>query len=189
MLASHPEGRLMRITRFFLPVVFLASIGAGVIAQTQRPANPSQTAQAPPAAQRVTTPKEEWGHDVGDDYFLANYQQLMAYWRSSRKSRRACSSSISARPREAADADGDHHVAGQPSAARALQGHLDAGSRSAEGLTDDAGARARARRQGGRLDRRRAARQRDARRAAADRARLPDGQPHRRGDDAHSWTT
>ena len=28
----------------------------------------------------ITTPKEEWGHNVGDDYFLANYQQLIAYW-------------------------------------------------------------------------------------------------------------
>jgi hypothetical protein len=41
-------------------------------------------AQAPqPSAvdSRVTTPKQEWGHNLGDDYFLANYQQLMAYWR------------------------------------------------------------------------------------------------------------
>jgi zinc carboxypeptidase len=76
----------MRITRrLVLPVLFVTSVGAGVIAQTQRPANPSQTAQAPPAAQRVTTPKEEWGHEVGDDYFLANYQQLMAYWRKLEK--------------------------------------------------------------------------------------------------------
>mgnify|MGYP003694200915 CR=1 FL=1 len=46
------------------------------------------------------------------------------------------------------------------------------------------GARAREGRQGGRLDRRRPARDRDARRAAARRDGLPDGQPHRRGDDA-----
>src|SRR6185503_9654860 len=30
---------------------------------------------------KITTPKQEWGHNVGDDYFLANYQQLMAYWK------------------------------------------------------------------------------------------------------------
>ena len=54
----------------------------------------------------------------------------------------------------------------------------------ADGLTDDAGARARARRQGRRLDRRRPARDRDARRAAARRDGLSDGQPHRRRDDA-----
>ena len=34
-------------------------------------------AQAPPA---VTTPQQEFGHNFGDDYFLANYQQLSAYW-------------------------------------------------------------------------------------------------------------
>ena len=22
----------------------------------------------------------EWGHNIGDDYFLADYQQLIAYW-------------------------------------------------------------------------------------------------------------
>ncbi len=55
---------------------------------------------------------------------------------------------------------------------------------NAEGLTDDTGARAREGGQGGRLDRRRPARDRDARRAAAARARLADGQPHRRRDDA-----
>ena len=71
--------------RLFLPVLFVASLGAATIAQTQRPANPSQTAQAPPAGPRVTTPMEEWGHHVGDDYFLANYQQLMAYWRKLEK--------------------------------------------------------------------------------------------------------
>jgi hypothetical protein len=32
------------------------------------------------AAQRVTTPKEEFGHNFGDDYFLANYRQISAYW-------------------------------------------------------------------------------------------------------------
>jgi hypothetical protein len=30
---------------------------------------------------KITTPKQEWGFNVGDDYFLANYQQLMAYWK------------------------------------------------------------------------------------------------------------
>ena len=36
---------------------------------------------SPLAAQRITTPREEFGHNFGDDYFLANYQQLAAYWR------------------------------------------------------------------------------------------------------------
>jgi hypothetical protein len=29
---------------------------------------------------RVTSPKEEFGHDFGEDYFLANYQQISGYW-------------------------------------------------------------------------------------------------------------
>ena len=36
----------------------------------------SPAAQAP----RVTTPKEEFGFNFGDDYQLATYQQLAAYW-------------------------------------------------------------------------------------------------------------
>ena len=33
------------------------------------------------AQTRITTPKEELGHNFGDDYFLASYRQLAAYWR------------------------------------------------------------------------------------------------------------
>lgn len=29
----------------------------------------------------ITSPKEEFGHQLGDDYFLANYRQLVTYWR------------------------------------------------------------------------------------------------------------
>src|SRR5678815_5963399 len=29
---------------------------------------------------KVTTPKEFFGHNIGDDYFLPNYDQFMAYW-------------------------------------------------------------------------------------------------------------
>ena len=36
---------------------------------------------APVSAQnRITTPLKEFGHNIGDDYFLANYQQLLKYW-------------------------------------------------------------------------------------------------------------
>jgi hypothetical protein len=35
----------------------------------------------PAAAQtHITTPLEEFGHNIGDDYFLANYDQFMDYW-------------------------------------------------------------------------------------------------------------
>ena len=33
------------------------------------------------AQAHVTTPKEQFGASLGDDYFLANYQQISAYWR------------------------------------------------------------------------------------------------------------
>lgn len=32
------------------------------------------------SAQKITSPKEEFGHNIGEDYFLANYQQLLKYW-------------------------------------------------------------------------------------------------------------
>ena len=33
-----------------------------------------------PAAAQVTTPKEFFGHNIGDDYWLPNYTQFLAYW-------------------------------------------------------------------------------------------------------------
>ncbi|MGE5813006.1 MAG: M14 metallopeptidase family protein [Acidobacteriota bacterium] len=38
------------------------------------------TASAPASAQTVTSPKQQFGFDIGTDYQLPNYQQLMAYW-------------------------------------------------------------------------------------------------------------
>ncbi|UFP96480.1 peptidase [Gloeobacter morelensis MG652769] len=38
------------------------------------------TAQSP-APLKVTTPKQHFGYNIGDDYFLANYDQTAAYWR------------------------------------------------------------------------------------------------------------
>jgi len=39
-------------------------------------------AAAPVQAQgKLTTPKEFFGHNIGDDYFLPTYDQFMAYWR------------------------------------------------------------------------------------------------------------
>jgi hypothetical protein len=32
-------------------------------------------------ARKITTPKEELGFNIGDDYQLANYTQLTAYWK------------------------------------------------------------------------------------------------------------
>ena len=38
-------------------------------------------AATPAAAQHITTPKEEFGFNFGDDYVLANYKQISTYWR------------------------------------------------------------------------------------------------------------
>ena len=32
------------------------------------------------SAQRITSPKEQFGYNFGDDYFLANYKQIAEYW-------------------------------------------------------------------------------------------------------------
>src|SRR5688500_7676865 len=34
-----------------------------------------------PAAAKVTSPKEQFGFNFGDDYHLASYKQLSEYWR------------------------------------------------------------------------------------------------------------
>jgi hypothetical protein len=36
--------------------------------------------KAPKSSSRITSPKEHFGFNMGDDYSLANYQQLMRYW-------------------------------------------------------------------------------------------------------------
>jgi hypothetical protein len=47
-------------------------------------------AAAPATAQKVTTPKEFFGHNIGDDYWLPNYTQFMGYWQKiARESPRA----------------------------------------------------------------------------------------------------
>ena len=33
------------------------------------------------AQERVTTPRQQFGFDLGDDYQLANYRQIADYWR------------------------------------------------------------------------------------------------------------
>jgi hypothetical protein len=35
----------------------------------------------PLSGQNITTPKEHLGHDIGDDYWLATYSQLVEYWK------------------------------------------------------------------------------------------------------------
>src|ERR1700674_1770182 len=50
---------------------------AGVFLLVCGPVAPE--AQQNSAAGRITSPKEQFGHDVGDDYFLVNYTQYEQY--------------------------------------------------------------------------------------------------------------
>ncbi|MBP1596829.1 MAG: peptidase carboxypeptidase [Acidobacteria bacterium] len=50
---------------------------------------PMIAARPPQEQGRITSPLEEFGHNFGDDYFLANYGQISAYWQKlARESRR-----------------------------------------------------------------------------------------------------
>ncbi|MEQ1871067.1 MAG: M14 metallopeptidase family protein [Vicinamibacterales bacterium] len=42
---------------------------------------PCAQAQPRPATREITTPKEQFGHDIGDDYVLVNYTQYASYLR------------------------------------------------------------------------------------------------------------
>jgi hypothetical protein len=64
-LSRAPRARWARPAGIVLPLAVSLIVGAEPLG-----------AQA-----RITSPREEFGHDFGDDYFLANYQQLAAYWR------------------------------------------------------------------------------------------------------------
>src|SRR2546423_826851 len=56
-----------------LRLVLLPLLAIGpVVAQGQRRAAPRST---------ITSPLAQFGHNIGDDYFLANYSQMMDYWR------------------------------------------------------------------------------------------------------------
>jgi hypothetical protein len=65
-----------------LPLVLAVLLAQAASGAQSRAAQPTQS---PRAAARLTTPMEEWGHNIGDDHFLANYQQLMAYWKKLEK--------------------------------------------------------------------------------------------------------
>ncbi|MEO6222941.1 MAG: M14 metallopeptidase family protein, partial [Vicinamibacterales bacterium] len=56
---------------------------APTLQSATRPAAPQRS--TPQALGAVTSPKAELGNNIGDDYYLATYTQLMAYWRKLEK--------------------------------------------------------------------------------------------------------
>ncbi|MEI6244420.1 MAG: M14 family zinc carboxypeptidase, partial [Acidobacteriota bacterium] len=68
---------MFRRIAWILTTCLLASIGS-FAEVAQKPVAPAAAAAT---ATRLTSPKEEFGHNFGDDYFLANYQQISAYWK------------------------------------------------------------------------------------------------------------
>ena len=73
-----------------LPIAFAL---AGALALHSAPAR---------AQDRITSPKEQFGFNIGDDYKLANYTQFEQYWRKlAAQSNRMSSSRSGSRPRDA----------------------------------------------------------------------------------------
>ena len=129
------------------------------------------------AAQTITTPKQHFGFNIGDDYQLATYTQFVDYWQkldkeSDRMKVVEIGKTAEGRPQLMA-------IITSPENHKKLDRYKEISRKLAHGRRADrrAGARAGEGRQGDRLDRRRAARDRSARRAAADRDGLSAGQP------------
>jgi len=85
----------------------------------------------------ITTPKEFFGHNIGDDYFLPNYDQFMAYWKkidaeSDRMQVVEIGKTSEGRPHLAA-------IVTDPANFKSLQKYKDISMKLAkgEGLTDD----------------------------------------------------
>ena len=135
-------------------------------------------------APRITPPKEQFGKSIGDDYFLVNWTQWVEYLQKmDRESDRMTVVEIG----KTAEGRSQYTaIVTSPENHKRLAQFKEMNRRLAlaDGLTDDAGAAARPRRQDRRLDRRRPARERGARRGAAHRADLPAEQRDRCGNAA-----
>ena len=135
------SARRPAILLTLLLLSFLAPSPRAQTAATSKPAS-AQAARPQPAATPLTTPMAEWGHNIGDDYFLANYQQLMAYWKKLEKESPRMhvveiGKTSEGRPMLMA-------IITSPANYQKLARYKDIAARLAlaEGLTDDAGARA-----------------------------------------------
>src|SRR6187549_4287126 len=68
-----------------LVTVAIVVLSSGGVPRAQAPQAPSPITSpsprvSPQAPPKVNTPMQEFGHNFGDDYFLANYKQIAAYW-------------------------------------------------------------------------------------------------------------
>ena len=63
--------------------LFLAIAFLGLGFQVPRAVAQAASSASQPdlAANGITTPKEHFGFNIGDDYCLANYKQLERYWK------------------------------------------------------------------------------------------------------------
>ena len=128
---------------------------------------------------KVTTPREQFGFELGDDYHLANYKQIAEYWRkldaeSDRMVVQEIGKTAEGRTQLMA-------IVTSPNNHKKLARYKEISQRLAlaEGLTDEQARLIAKRRQGGGVDRRRPARHRDARRSAAHADGVRDGEPQR----------
>ena len=71
-----------RLRRLALTLALMVAAVAAGRPAAQAPGTAPAPAPATAAARGVvTSPAQEWQHQIGDDYFLVNYQQMAAYWR------------------------------------------------------------------------------------------------------------
>jgi hypothetical protein len=165
----------MRTVRY--PLI-LATLAALLVAGSVTTARQAPT-QAPTQTTAVTTPMQAFGHNLGDNYYLANYQQASAYWQTlARESNRIQVVEIGR-----TSLDRPHYMAiiTSPDNFSRLDRYKEIARRLqlAERVERRAGPRAGGGREGRGLDRRRPARHRGAWCPAARRAGLPDGFPQR----------
>jgi hypothetical protein len=83
--AAPRYNRCMKLRRVAV-VIFLVLCGWAVLGQSPRTAGKAARAARPASASKVagvsiSSPKEMFGFNIGDDYSVANYSQLTAYWK------------------------------------------------------------------------------------------------------------
>ena len=99
-----------------------------VLLSRSRTCSSSVGAAGAPTAQsraaRITAPKAQFGHDIGDDYVLVNYTRYVEYLQKlDRESDRMTVVDIGKTAEGRHGIHRDRHLSREPSAARPVQGH------------------------------------------------------------------